>query len=117
MDPEHREAQSCNTLTAFVLFQEHAGGPVANWQCGKLTFYLVASRDESRGYSWAILRRAQCHLAMWQSERSNSGKKMLRVVPATSLSRPAGSGYDTPRSRVSARLQFSMPTQAIIART
>jgi hypothetical protein len=41
MDLAHREANLA-TLCRFS-GQEHAGGPVANWQCGKLTFFLVAS--------------------------------------------------------------------------
>ena len=43
---------------------------MANWQYGKLTFSIVVSRDESRGYFCALIRRAQSQLAMWQSERS-----------------------------------------------
>ena len=48
--------------------QEHAGGPVANWQCGKLTFSLVVSRDEPRRYFCAATRWAQSELAKWQSD-------------------------------------------------
>ena len=61
----------------FLFLQEHVGGPVANWQCGKLTFSIVVSRDESRGYFCALIRRAQCQLAKWQSERPTSAGQCL----------------------------------------